>query len=573
MGEYDSKVVSFQQESGFVHQRALMNWRAGNYPDALNLIRKAVESDPTDARCRLDMARILVSMELYEAAGRQLMWLLSEARELEECLFLSGKILYARGRQEEAENVLRAYVDHSGGHESVEEAERMLDRIYLNSEIQEEMAEDRRERRVQKLIEEGIRQLETLGDSRSSEQAFGHAVRLNPLRVSAHALYAVVLNLNGKPEDARREAIMAGRLLGPSAPLPDVCICAQALYESGMREEGRELMSRAREMDADDEGKRVRVTALERLEMYDEACEAQGELVAAHPYNPAMLHEMSCLAFLAGKPAEMVANGWKRIHRLDPADPAPEVLLAIDNEEIEKLRLYSDPEAAPLIEAAAGFYGVGRDMVMAGNGSDEVLAFLFMAFQQKSGRFYFPEISYSFYPVYCSVFGAEAVKVPLKEDFSIDPSDYYGVDGTIIITNPNAPTGIALTLADIEEILQHNPEQLVVIDEAYVDFGAESAVSLLDKYDNLLVVQTFSKSRSLAGARVGLAISNKEIIEDLNRIKFSFNPYNLNRLSILAGTEALKDVEYFNDTRTRIMETREDFVAQMEQLGFTVLPS
>ena len=262
MGEYDSKVVSFQQESGFVHQRALMNWRAGNYPDALNLIRKAVESDPTDARCRLDMARILVSMELYEAAGRQLMWLLSEARELEECLFLSGKILYARGRQEEAENVLRAYVDHSGGHESVEEAERMLDRIYLNSEIQEEMAEDRRERRVQKLIEEGIRQLEALGDSRSSEQAFGHAVRLNPLRVSAHALYAVVLNLNGKPEDARREAIMAGRLLGPSAALPDVCICAQALYESGMREEGHELMSRAREMDADDEGKRVRVTAL-----------------------------------------------------------------------------------------------------------------------------------------------------------------------------------------------------------------------------------------------------------------------------------------------------------------------
>ena len=310
MGEYDSKVVSFQQESGFVHQRALMNWRAGNYPDALNLIRMAVESDPTDARCRLDMARILVSMELYEAAGRQLMWLLSEARELEECLFLSGKILYARGRQEEAENVLRAYVDHSGGHESVEE-----------------MAEDRRERRVQKLIEEGIRQLEALGDSRSSEQAFGHAVRLNPLRVSAHALYAVVLNLNGKPEDARREAIMAGRLLGPSAALPDVCICAQALYESGMREEGHELMSRAREMDADDEGKRVRVTALERLEMYDEACEAQGELVAAHPYNPAMLHEMSCLAFLAGKPAETVANGWKRIRRLDPADPAPEVLL------------------------------------------------------------------------------------------------------------------------------------------------------------------------------------------------------------------------------------------------------
>lgn len=257
----------------------------------------------------------------------------------------------------------------------------------------------------------------------------------------------------------------------------------------------------------------------------------------------------------------------------NPYDPAPGVLRAINEEEVAKLRLYSDPEAAPLMEAAAEFYGVEKDMVMAGNGSDEVLAFLFMAFQQESGKFYFPEISYSFYPVYCSVFGAEAVKVPLKEDFSIDPADYYGVDGTIIITNPNAPTGIALTLADIEGILQHNPEQLVVIDEAYVDFGAESAVSLLDKYDNLLVVQTLSKSRSLAGARVGLAISNKEIIADLNRIKFSFNPYNLNRLSILAGTEALKDVEYFNDTRSRIMETREKFVAQMEQLGFAVLPS
>lgn len=257
----------------------------------------------------------------------------------------------------------------------------------------------------------------------------------------------------------------------------------------------------------------------------------------------------------------------------NPYDPAPGVLRVINSEETAKLRLYSDPEAAPLIEAAAGFYGVEKDMVMAGNGSDEVLAFLFMAFQAASGKFYFPEISYSFYPVYCDVFGAEAVKIPLKEDFSIDPKDYYGLDGTIIITNPNAPTGRALPLSDIEGILQHNREQLVVIDEAYVDFGAESAVSLLDRYDNLLVVQTLSKSRSLAGARVGLAISNREIIADLNRIKFSFNPYNLNRLSILAGTEALKDVEYFDQTRTRIMETREAFVEQMRQMGFTVLPS
>ena len=180
---------------------------------------------------------------------------------------------------------------------------------------------------MQRLIEEGVRQLETLGDSRSSEQAFRHAVRLNPLRGSAHALYAVVLNLNDKPDAARREALMARRLLGDFAPLSEVCICAQALYESGMREEGRELMNRAREMDADDDGKRVRVTALERLEMYDEAFEALNEMVAAHPYNPAMLHEMSCLAFLAGRPAETVASGWRRIQRLDPEDPAPRTLL------------------------------------------------------------------------------------------------------------------------------------------------------------------------------------------------------------------------------------------------------
>lgn len=327
MGEYDSRVVSFRQESGFVHQRALMNWRAGNYPDALNLIRRAVESDPADARCRLDMARILVSMELYEAAGRELMHLLSEKQEPEECLFLAGKMLFARGRQEEAEHVLRVYVDHSGGHESVEEAERMLDRIYLNSEAQEDMFANRHDRRVRRLIEEGIRQLETLGDSRASEQAFSHAVRLNPLAGDAHALYAVVLNLNGKPEDARREAMMAARLLGSSSSLQDVCICAQALYESGMREEGRALMERAREMTADDDEKRVRVTALERLEMYDEACEEQSALLTAHPYNPAMLHEMSCLAFLAGRPAETATEGWKRIRWLDPEDPAPETLL------------------------------------------------------------------------------------------------------------------------------------------------------------------------------------------------------------------------------------------------------
>ena len=163
--------------------------------------------------------------------------------------------------------------------------------------------------------------------------------------------------------------------------------------------------------------------------------------------------------------------------------------------------------------------------------------------------------------------------MPLADDFSVRPEDYYGADGTIVITNPNAPTGMALELSQIEDILKNNRDNLVVIDEAYVDFGADSAVSLIDRYDNLLVVQTLSKSRSLAGARVGFAVGNKALIDDINRIKFSFNPYNLNRLSILAGAEAVKDREYFETTRKKIMETREKFVEEMRSLGFRVLPS
>ena len=211
--------------------------------------------------------------------------------------------------------------------------------------------------------------------------------------------------------------------------------------------------------------------------------------------------------------------------------------------------------------------------MIAGNGSDEILAFIFMAFQGRTGRVYYPEISYSFYPVYCDIFRAESVKVPLAEDFSIRPEDYYDADGTIVITNPNAPTGMALTLDQIEAILKHNIDNLVVIDEAYVDFGAQSAVSLIDSYDNLMIVQTLSKSRSLAGARVGFAMANSGLIADMNRIKFSFNPYNLNRLSILAGAEAMKDTAYFEKTRKLIMDTREAFVADMKKLGFRVLPS
>ena len=257
----------------------------------------------------------------------------------------------------------------------------------------------------------------------------------------------------------------------------------------------------------------------------------------------------------------------------NPYGPAPGVLEVINAGEAEKLRLYSEPDASVFTQAVADFYGLDRDQVIAGNGSDEILAFIFMAFRGKNGRVWYPEISYSFYPVYCDIFGAEGVEVSLAEDFSVRPEDYYDADGTIVITNPNAPTGMALELSQIEEILKHNGENLVVIDEAYVDFGADSATALIDRYDNLLVVQTLSKSRSLAGARVGFAMGNRDIIADMNRIKFSFNPYNLNRLSILAGAEAMKDREYFDMTRNRIIDTRENFVEEMKAMGFDVLPS
>ena len=257
----------------------------------------------------------------------------------------------------------------------------------------------------------------------------------------------------------------------------------------------------------------------------------------------------------------------------NPYDPSPEVMKVINSEEVCRLRLYSDPEASELIDAAAGYYGVDRDMIAAGNGSDEILAFIFMALQGSGGRIYYPEISYSFYPVYCDIFGAEGVPVPLRDGFVIDPEDYRGLDGTIVITNPNAPTGRALTRDMIESIVSEDRDRLVVIDEAYVDFGAESAVPLTKKYDNILVVQTLSKSRSLAGARIGLAVGSRELTADLNRIKFSFNPYNLNRLSIRAGAAALRDRKYFEETCAKVIATRESFVKAMEDLGFDVIPS
>ncbi len=257
----------------------------------------------------------------------------------------------------------------------------------------------------------------------------------------------------------------------------------------------------------------------------------------------------------------------------NPYGPSPEVKKVINENELEKLQLYSDPEATELVEAIAENYGLSKDQVAVGNGSDEILAFSFMAFQPENGKVYFPDPSYGFYKVYGDVFKADRNPIPLNENLEIDPEDYKNLDGTIIIANPNAPTGTALETGVIEEIIKSNPDNLVIIDEAYVDFGAKSCVPFIAKYDNILIIQTFSKSRSLAGSRVGFALGNKELIADLNRIKFSFNPYNLDRLAIRAAAAAMRDDAYFQQTRQQIIATRKYTVNELEKLGFEILPS
>lgn len=239
----------------------------------------------------------------------------------------------------------------------------------------------------------------------------------------------------------------------------------------------------------------------------------------------------------------------------------------------ETLRLYPDPECKELVTAIEEFYGLPSGQVMVGNGSDELLGFAFIAYTDEGRKIVFPEISYGFYPVFSRVFKTAFQTIPLQADLTIKPSDYYNAKGTVLIANPNAPTGIALSRKEIEEILQNNRNNLVIIDEAYVDFGAESCAPLINTYDNLLVIQTLSKSRSLAGLRVGFAMANEELIEDLNRIKYSFNPYNLDRLAIRIAAAAMKDRDYFETTRQAVIKTREWFADEMTKRGFAVLPS
>lgn len=260
-----------------------------------------------------------------------------------------------------------------------------------------------------------------------------------------------------------------------------------------------------------------------------------------------------------------------------PYPPSPLVLAAVNAEETANLRLYSDPESRNLKQALADRYGVKSENVFLSNGSDDILNFAFLAFAGGGKRsVWYPDISYGFYSVFAALHGIAAVEVPLKEDFSIDPADYCKLNsqnGLICIANPNAPTGLTLNLEQIERILKANPDKVVLIDEAYVDFGAQSALPLMDMYDNLLIVQTFSKSRSMAGARLGFAFARAELIEDLETIKYSTNPYNINRLTTAAGIAALSSDRYFMDNCKKIMETRAWTKTALEELGFTVLPS
>lgn len=253
-----------------------------------------------------------------------------------------------------------------------------------------------------------------------------------------------------------------------------------------------------------------------------------------------------------------------------PFPPSPKVIKALNESEISSLNLYSDPDTREVISAIAKTLGVNENQVLMGNGSDEILAFTFQAFCDREHQPCFADITYGFYPVFCELFNLEPEIIPLKDDLSIDPSDYFDKNKPIFIANPNAPTGLALTLSQIEEILIHNKDNIVLIDEAYVDFGAESAISLIDKYPNLIVSRTFSKSRNLAGARLGFAVSNPEIIADMCKMKFSFNPYNINRLSIIAGKEAMLDTEYFDKCISEIIKTREYTVAELQKRGFTI---
>ncbi|MDV7209681.1 histidinol-phosphate transaminase [Azotobacter beijerinckii] len=257
----------------------------------------------------------------------------------------------------------------------------------------------------------------------------------------------------------------------------------------------------------------------------------------------------------------------------NPYGPSPKAIAAMQAELNDSLRLYPDPNGERLKQAIADYYGVQSRQVFVGNGSDEVLAHIFHGLFQHGRPLLFPDVTYSFYPVYCGLYGIPFEVVALDEQFRIRIEDYQRPNGGIIFPNPNAPTGCLLPLEAIERLLKANPDSVVVVDEAYVDFGGETAITLVDRYANLLVTQTLSKSRSLAGLRVGLAVGHPELIEALERIKNSFNSYPLDRMAIVGAAAAFEDRAYFEQTCRQVITSREQLVGELQRLGFEVLPS
>lgn len=252
-----------------------------------------------------------------------------------------------------------------------------------------------------------------------------------------------------------------------------------------------------------------------------------------------------------------------------PYPPAPAVEAVIKNMDTDEFRLYPDQTVGPLVRALAEFYGVSDDMVFVGVGSDDVIANAFLTFFNSDKPILFPNITYSFYPVWADLYRIPYETPAVDSEFRINPADYYKENGGIIFPNPNAPTSICEPLSFVEDIMEHNKDSVVIVDEAYIDFGGKSAISLIDKYENMLVVQTFSKSRSMAGMRIGFAIGNKKLIKAMQDVKYSINSYTMNMPSIQAGVEAVKDKEYFEKTTAKIVATREESKKRLTELGFT----
>ena len=257
----------------------------------------------------------------------------------------------------------------------------------------------------------------------------------------------------------------------------------------------------------------------------------------------------------------------------NPYPPAKGVTEALESMNTDLLRKYPDPTADILVKELADFYNVGEEQVFVGVGSDDVLSMCFLTFFNSDKPIFFPDITYSFYEVWANLYRIPYTCKELNKNFAIVPEDYYGENGGVIFPNPNAPTGLYQELDKVEDIIRHNPDVIVIVDEAYVDFAGESALSLIDKYDNLIVVQTFSKARSMAGMRIGYAISNPHLIKCLNDVKYSFNSYTMNQTSLVCGVEAVKDRAHFEETVHKIIETREWAKEELAKLGFEFLDS